>query len=215
MRFRHLSVTACAVFVAIALAAGIANIYRDIDRGRGDLSLFRTHFVNSIAGKVLIRQTVSGWCLEQARARHWNDAAEPDYLNFVSGLVPRALWPEKPNLSRGMEYAVEYCDAHIARQNPHSEALTLLAEPIMEGGARGFFAGEALVLAYVGILSILMMRTGAAGIVTGTAMLPWLTAFEEHLVYYIANCTKMLLIVLPLALLLSWFIARTARTPPR
>mgnify|MGYP003669116378 CR=1 FL=1 len=202
-----------AIALAVGLLAAAAYSYRTayIEQAAAAPG---NPIVRAVATKLLHRQTVSGWCLEQARARHWDDAPRGRYLDFVSGLVPRALWPGKPNLSRGTDYAVTYCGAEINPEKPHSEALTLLAEPIIEGGLRGLLIGEALLLGFVGLLSVLMLRTGDIGIIAGTALLPWLTAFEEHLTYYLANCTKMLLIMLPFALALHWYAqrSRTKRT---
>lgn len=196
------------LLVVAALGAGASFTYRVIYMNGGSAPLAR-QFVTSLSQKLLVRQAASGRCLEQARARHWDDDSGSDYLYLVSGIVPRALWPEKPNLSRGSEYAVEYCGAKINPKRPHAEALTLLAEPIMVGGIEGLFVGEAIIIAFVGLATVLMLRTGMVGTITATAMLPWLTAFEHHLAYYIANCAKMFLIMLPFALTLGWYIRRS------
>ncbi len=190
----------------VALTAAAAT-YR---KARHEAS-FGIDFVNNIPRKLLWRQTVSAWCLEEARNRHWEADGTGSYRNLVSGLVPRFLWADKPNLSRGAYYAVEYCRQQVTPSKPHSEALTLLAEPLMEGGREGLFVGEAILLAFLGAATWLMFRLGPAGLVSGIAMLPWLTGVEQHMSYYLANCVKMALFILPFALALHWYVRRAER----
>lgn len=196
------------VIVIVALTAASAT-YRNLQHHNSEpLSKI---FVSKIASKVLLRQTISAWCLEQARQEHWNAEPVGSYINLLAGLVPRAIWPDKPDLSRGSYYAVRYCKERVEPNNPHSEALTLLAEPIIERGREGHFAGEALIVAFIAIATIGMFRTGSVGIATGTAMLPWLTGVEQHLSYYLATCVKMFLFMLPFALILHWYVRRAER----
>ena len=203
-RFLGYSLAIAGLIVALTAAAAT---YRNFHHHAS----VATIFANKIASKLLLRQTVSGWCLEEARDRHWEGYIPGSYLNLVSGLVPRVLWPDKPDLSRGTYYAVEYCYANVNARNPHSEALTLLAEPLMEGGREGLFVGEAIILAFLAFATWIMFRSGAAGLVTGVALLPWLTGVEQHLSYYLANCVKMGLFILPFALALHWYVRRAER----
>ena len=209
-RIRRFALVCGSALLAIAIVAAAANTYRALTlRGEGDPA--GRHFLASISYKLMVRQTTSGWCLEQARQRHWDGGGASHYENFVSGLVPRVFWPGKPSLSRGTEYAVEYCRAKIDPKRPHSEALTLVAEPIMEGGRTGLLVGGMLIVAFAGLASVAMLRTGTVGLAAGTALLPWLAAFEDHLAFYVANSTKTFLIILPLALLLHLYLRRARR----
>lgn len=185
-------------FVVVALLGAAANSYRHVKPGQ-NLRAYLDHVELSLASKIAHRQGNSAWCLEQVRARHWDEDIELDYLAHVSGLVPRRLWPGKPSLSRGTKYAVEYCEASINPDRPHSEGLTLIAEPIMNGGKWGYLYGIGSIIAFCGLASALMFRFGSIGLAAGVSLLPWLTAVEQHVAFYIANGTKMVIVVLLLA----------------
>lgn len=199
----RLTMVLATTLLVIGIATAGANSYRLLI---AQVPMpFWQQFERSFSSKFLVRQAVSAWCFEEAVKQHW-DTTEPALpLSALAGLVPRAVWPGKPSLSRGSEYAARYCGAVIDPANPHSEALTLLAEPVMEGGKFGMFAGEAGIILLIAFASVIMRRLGAIGIITGTAMLPWLTAVEQHLAFYVANGLKTLILMLPLALALYWF----------
>lgn len=55
----------------------------------------------------------------------------------MTAIVPRALWSEKPILSRGSEYAEKYCNQVGAAKLQHSESITLLGKPLLNGGILG------------------------------------------------------------------------------
>lgn len=114
------------------------------------------------------------------------------------------MWPGKLNLSRGSEYAANYCGMAIKPDNPHSESLTLLGEPVINGGALGIAVAQVFLAAALLGATLIALRTGALGIVSLTAMLPWLTQFEQHLALYVANAAKMLLFMTPL--MMAWFV---------
>ncbi len=197
--------------VAVPLIAIGAVSYRAHSNSGAALSL--DTFTLQVERKILTRQAVSAWCFEQARKRHWNDTENRRYFGFVAGLVPRAVWPDKPNLSRGAEYAVKYCGARINSEKIHAEALTLLAEPVIQGGKYGIIVGEICLLVILGVASLLFFRTGVAGLATGIALLPWLTSFEQHMAFYVANCTKMFLAMLPFAIALHLFLRQVQKNP--
>ena len=51
---------------------------------------------------------------------------------------------------------------------------------------------------------ILAQRTGALGVISLAAMLPWLTQFEQHFALYFANAVKMYLFMTPIVA--AWLI---------
>jgi hypothetical protein len=195
-----------AVPVLMLVVAG-ANSFRHHYR-MGSTEAVGPQFEKSLYGKLLVRQGMSAWCFDRAVDRNWNKAEDRRYLALLSGLVPRALWPDKPSLSRGTEYFIDYCEGRVDRNNPHSEALTLPAEMIMEGGWPGLLVGEAVLFALLGAASFVMFRLGPALLATGIAMLPWLSSAEQHATFYFAHCVKVFLIMLPLALAFHFYAVR-------
>lgn len=158
-----------------------------------------------VVSKLFARQGISGWCLDRIARDHLtgNHLGSPFF--FTIAVVPRALWPGKPNLSRGSEYAVKYCGQSISAAAPHSESLTLLGEPVLNAGATGIAVAQLFLGASLLMITFLAFRGGAAGIISLTAMLPWLTVFEQHFALYTANAVKMFLFMTPLLLVLLLF----------
>ena len=65
---------------------------------------------NIFLAKLLWRQTETGYCLSNVLAAHKDDRFElPNQTFWVKILIPRAVWPEKPDFSRGGRYATVYC----------------------------------------------------------------------------------------------------------
>ncbi len=87
---------------------------------------------------------------------------------------------------------------------PPSESLTLLGEPVINGGAAGITVAQAFLAAALLAATILALRTGALGVISLTAMLPWLTQFEQHFAMYFANAVKMFLFMTPI--MVAWLI---------
>ncbi len=206
VHFRRAMMIGAITILVGALSAVAAHSFRQLQAA--PKTDFSESLVQSLSGKLMLRQAVSGWCLDRVVERHWDTTANSLPIGPVAGLVPRILWPGKPAVSRGGEYAVEYCNAIVSKENPHSEALTLLAEPIMEGGKLGLFVGEALIILLLAVVAALMARFGTIAVAAGTALLPWLTAFEQELAFFVANSTKMFLFMLPFAIALHLFARR-------
>ncbi|CUW38081.1 putative Membrane protein [Magnetospirillum sp. XM-1] len=175
--------------------------------GAGAVMLPRGAIPN-LAGKIVYRQSETVFCLDfalrDAAAGGGEWRAGPFY--FVSALVPRILWPDKPSLSHGGAFS-EFCGVEIPG---HSASITLLGEPALRGGAWGM-AAAGLVLAGLSAAVIAAWKRGGM-IVTALALglTPWLIDFDQHFAMYVANLAKGLLATLPVALVIGYVTRRQA-----
>lgn len=186
---------------AAALLAAAANSYR-VKRAVDYPQSYADVFFRSFSHKFLLRHAASGHCFDRALKKHWDSTPFTLSHTALAGLVPRAIWPDKPSLSRGADYAVQYCDAVMNAERPHAEALTLLSEPVIDAGKFGLIPGETIVILLLATAAYGMTRYGPIAFAAGIAMLPWLTGFEQHLAFFVANGVKMLLLMVPVALAL-------------
>ena len=108
--------------------------------------------------------------------------------------MPRALWPEKPTLSLGKMYSVLYCGMPN-KNNGHSSSITLLGEPIIKGGALGFYVHCGILIIGLTVFSLVARRYGDSGAVVCLSMLPWWINFEQHFGLYVANLVKFGLVI--------------------
>ena len=201
--------------LAVLLCAALGGVLISISA----LGLMRNHYqiqwhdfeladtLSSIKGQIILkliaRQSVSGICFDRA-ARDNHNSGNPFF--FTIAIVPRVLWPAKPNLSRGSEYAEKYCGMVIQWKRslkdgplrPHSESLTLLGEPVINSGLIGIAVAQTFLVAVLLAATIVALKTAALGVISLTAILPWLIAFEQHFALYIANAAKMFLFITPL-----------------
>jgi len=169
-----------------------------------DLVILLQGAKNQVISKLIARQGISGWCFDRVARNHLNRDNRGNPFFFVTAVVPRAIWPDKPNLSRGSEYAEKYCGMAVSPDAPHSESLTLLGEPVINGGAVGIVVAQIFLGAGLLAATFLARRTGALGAISLAAMLPWLTQFEQHFALYFANAVKMFLFMTPIVV--TWFI---------
>jgi hypothetical protein len=152
---------------------------------------------NMAISKTVFRQTETLYCLAFALRDTGRGGADPGFtlgpLYFVEGVVPRALWPAKPDLSRGHHYALRYC-GYRPQDFPspttgQSASITLLGEPFVQAGPPGPLVFCAFVVVVLALLSRLWMRPGwPAAAVLATA--PWLVDFDQHAALYVANAVK-------------------------
>lgn len=157
--------------------------------------------------KLFSRQTNTGYCLMRVMEGHWDEAFEPArQLFLVEALVPRVLWPEKPNLSLGTKYAVDYCD-YGGGTAGHSASITLLGQPIMIGGSTGLLVHGGLLVIFLGAITVLSRKSPSFGRVTVFALFPWWIDFDQDFALYAANLGKFFLVMCP-AILMLYFIGR-------
>lgn len=184
----------------------------------GDIPSYREGVQVVAVAKVLLRQTVTVGCFQEAIRQSAPDGKGGGPLYFVSSVVPRALWPDKPSLSRGDEYAVAYCGMppeSVSADTPQSESITLLGEPVVQAGWAGLAAAQLFLLAVLAAITRVGLRSGAVGAIALTALLPWLVDFDQSFALYVANAVKMFLWMIPplLGLLMMARIAGRGRMP--
>lgn len=148
-----------------------------------------------LVSKFWIRQAWTAGCLQAVAVRHL-DERHPDAspLYFLRGLVPRYFFPDKPNLSLGTYYAIEYCGMSgaddINPNAPHSASITLLGEPLIRAGWLGLAVALAFVMAVFGITTAVQLGGGDRAVVVTVALLPWLSDFDQSLALYTAVAAK-------------------------
>lgn len=176
---------AVAVLVAAPLLmAGAIQSHRNIDAS----------MVDKLISKIIIRQSETVFCLNFVL----READRPESvwrqgpLYFAAGLVPRLLWPDKPSLSVGADFAGPFCGAGIFVL--HSASITLPGEPILRGGSAGI-AVAGLVLVGLSGLVLLAWKHGGVASPAALALVPWLIDFDQHFALYIANAVKAGLVV--------------------
>jgi hypothetical protein len=157
-----------------------------------------------LTSKLVHRQTTSGHCLNGIYKKHRSvEGANPFF--FASAIVPRALWPGKPILSRGSEYAEKYCGQTGATKLQHSESITLLGEPLLNGGFLGIVVAQFCIAVFFFIATNSLGSGQPAQIIFVVALLPWLATFEQHFAEYFGNLVKVMIIMLPLFAALIYF----------
>ena len=160
-----------------------------------------------LGAKTVVRQAETVDCLTGAmRARLSAGGEQSSSLYFMAGLVPRVLWPDKPNLSISGKTIISYChpSAEPNLRTDHSASGTLLWEPVAFAGISGQITAQTLTFAILIVLSRLWLNGGpyaAAGVL---ALTPWTIDFDQHFALYIANLTKAGLVISVSLFLLAW-----------
>lgn len=161
--------------------------------------------------KVGERFTVTYLCLSGAAAHGTTAEAPQSPLYFVQGLVPRALWPEKPVLSRGDYYSETYCGIAVDPQKPGSMSITLVGEPLVEAGPAGLAAAAAAWVVLTLGFTRLCLSLSAPGAAWLAAMIPWFADFDQSFALYLAQGVKSALIMAPFVLVWWWWNERPSR----
>ena len=92
------------IFVVFSFTFTCIGIFRYAipDLPNAKTASFIENVKGGILGKLFHRQINSAYCLNAVINTHGKQTSgEPFY--FLMSVVPRALWPNKPNLSRGHE----------------------------------------------------------------------------------------------------------------
>lgn len=153
-----------------------------------------------LESKFVLRQTDTGNCFRNVIKAHWNEPLiASNQLFWLKGLVPRILWPEKPSLSLGRDYSTRYCG--FQEMNVHSSSITLLGQPVIQGGWMGLILHGGLLLVALGGLTWFSRNPGSLSSTTIVALLPWLIDFDQDFAMYAANAVKFFLVMLPMVLI--------------
>jgi hypothetical protein len=171
-----------------------------------------------IGTKVVSRQAETMFCLTSAaNAADLASAGNrnPPDPGFIFGiLIPRALWPDKPNYSLGGRYAVDYCltSAFDQARSHQSASITLLGEPLLHGGRPMLGLFTLVIAAILAGLAVASERGPPALAATVLAMTGWMVDFDQHSTLYLGNAVKVALCLLGPALLFHW-LERRPRGP--
>lgn len=200
---------AALVAVAVIAVLGIAQTRYKVQvsqLGPGANFLQIANFVFSY--KVLVRQGQSAYCFNSIVSDHRPASGAERPFYFVSAVVPRFIWKDKPNLSRGHEFAVKYCGSGSLPGKPHYELVTLLAEPVLMGGFVGLAVMQIFLGAGLALVALVMLRGRPVTVITIAALLPWFIHFQQSFALYFANSVKMFIYMLPGMLFLYWWTQR-------
>ncbi len=148
-------------------------------------------FQELVGWKVVWRQTETGFCLGNVMTAHMDAPFEPSrQLFWLKGLVPRVMWPEKPNLSHGRDYAVLYCYKPPETVGVHSASITLLGQPVIHGGWIGLLIHGGFLLFALAAIERINRDPHTLAAAAASALLPWLMDFDQDFVLYVANAVK-------------------------
>jgi hypothetical protein len=198
-----LAMGAAVAVSSIVLILGMAVRKPEILSSKGFFNFVTTMFVS----KTVLRQVETVDCLTGViRAHDAAPAESASVFYFAGGLVPRVLWPEKPDLSQSGRAVIKYCSPYMSvpPDPTHSAAATLLWEPLAQGGSAGLVVAEALTFLILAGLSFAWLR-GSTYAAAGTlALAPWALDFDQHFALYIANLVKAGLVAGSCLLLVAW-----------
>lgn len=161
-------------------------------------------FRNLVHAKLVWRQLETRYCFHNIIDKHWDQPVSVARQGFwLRGLVPRVIWPNKPDMSLGVYYASEYCGV---KNSPdavlqHSASVTLLGQPLIQGGWIGLLLHGGFLIAALGGLAWLSRDPARLATVSVVALLPWLIDFDQDFALYVANSVKFFLAMLPLVVL--------------
>ena len=178
----------------------------DVPWGGGD-ALHRS--LRMLNAKLVYRQTDTGACLQRVIEKHRGtdfDVAAQRYL--AEGLVPRVLWPDKPNLSLGGQYMVEYCGLKPSDVGSGSFSITLLGQPIIKGGITGLRLAQIALVLIVAVLWRRLRDKGGYGAIAIAAVTPWLVDLDQDMGFYVANAVKATLLMSPVFAAVVWTARR-------
>jgi hypothetical protein len=181
-----------ALVVAGLIFVGSFNLFK--------VSLPASQIGLSITSKFIYRQSDTGYCLNNVILRSAGLENQKGLHSLFAGLIPRPLWPSKPNLSVGMSHAVQFCDYDpgAIQERGHSASVTLLGDPLILDGWRGLAVAQGFLLLALGGITVLAASAGIAGITMLVALSPWLLDFDQHFPLYLATLAKSALIVISL-----------------
>lgn len=146
-------------------------------------------FLHLIVLKAHLRQTETGYCLLNAYRQHAEHPFSASrYVDLHSILIPRVLWPDKPNFSSGNFYASQYC--RIKPSIHQSASITILGQPLIRGGRLGLLTSAIVILSIFIGLTFLQNRSTSFGTIAVLALMPWWIDFEQDYAIYIGNIIK-------------------------
>ena len=164
-------------------------------------------FGSVIRSKLSLRHGETRYCLQNVIETHRKEPLVASrQLFWIEALVPRVLWADKPDLSKGQDYATKYCNNGPKGQ--HTASITLLGQPLIEGGRAGLLLHGGLLIACLGGITWLGRRPERLSTMVVVALLPWLIDIEQDFALYVANAVKFFLVMVPLVAVVIWMQKR-------
>lgn len=152
--------------------------------------------------KLELRQTETGYCLDQVIEKHRGDQHSlSEQFYWTQILIPRYFWKEKPSFSFGSYYAGAYCNN--PRNPHHSAAITLLGQPFIHGGFIGVGGTVLFYITFLVTLTWIASKGPPLATAAVFALTPWWLDFEQDFVMFIGNFAKMGLAVLLMSMALA------------
>ena len=155
------------------------------------------YFREVLASKLVTRQIETIDCLTGViRKLPTTHEGRSNPFYFFYGLVPRALWPDKPNLSQSGKIVIHYCHPDMAPNlnTDHSASGTLLWEPLAFAGVPGQIVAQALTFLILIVLSRIWINGSSYAAAGVLALTPWTIDFDQHFALYVANLAKAALV---------------------
>lgn len=180
-----------AAIVALLLVPVLGIVALGAQRGYVRWADLSTSLGETLKSKLVERQAESVFCLHFALEALDFQPSSGNAAYVLTGLVPRALWADKPSLSNGASYSRRYCGVPNDAKGSHSASVTVLGEQAIEAGRPGIVAGIA-ALSLISLFAAWGWRRGGASQAAVFALSPWLLDFDQHLAMYVANIVKML-----------------------
>lgn len=166
--------------------------------------------IESLGYKIIWRQIDSGNCFRKVLVKQGGETFVLSQQAFwIAALVPRIIWPEKPNLSLGSHYSVTYCDSTY--KHFHSASITLLGQPAIHGGPIGILFHGAFLLAGLAVITAVARAYPGVGTAIVMALLPWWIDFDQDFALYVANLVKFFLLMCLVAVPVLVFGRATGR----
>lgn len=157
----------------------------------------------AIRTKLLLRQTETAHCMDVAFARHWAEPLDISKIpHLFVGLVPRLIWPDKPQISDGRRYTIDYCQRWEASSKPPSSStLTVMGEPVVVAGKSGAVVALGFIL-LLGVLNDGLLSRWHSGGVLSLALWPLAVDLDQNFMMYVARLGKGGAVVLLLMVLI-------------
>ncbi len=224
---RHSALTCLAVGVVLVVTIQVFQVVRNpsislvAEVGPEEQTLSASErllkrFKGVLHLKIILRQFETGDCFDTVLSQHASESFALGRQGYwLAILVPRALWPEKPDFSLGQYYAKRYCGMAHPEVNSHSASITLLGQPLIHGGMAGLVLHGGLLLCALGFLARAGKDPESSGAVLSVALLPWLVDFDQDFALYVGNAVKfgLLMIILTLGLALMGKALRNHSRP--
>jgi len=121
------------------------------------------------------------------------------FLLLPTKLIPRALWPDKPTLSRGQWFSVNF--RGLEETTTSSSAMTLFGESYLFFGWTGVILGALMAGGALAVLARQLDRPGMAAVYL--ALVPTILEIEPELSSYLTSLVQRSIVFIVVFLVLT------------